>query len=99
MEPDSFRQFFDRKRTIGIDLPVSGFVSAPGGDDYAVRSIELRHQSVNRNVPHSALTSASGNKVRISKMEITGRMRKKRNMHAANRPMVPMKVIQSQRVG
>src|SRR5580698_2907595 len=60
--------------------------------------IKLGHHSVNWSALHS-FTSASGRRVRISKIDIMGRMRTKRNIAARNLPMVPMYVIQSQRVG
>src|SRR5262245_16148969 len=44
-------------------------------------------------------TLASGTSVRISKIEIIGRKRTKRNSRVTNNPMVPMKVDQSQKVG
>jgi hypothetical protein len=42
---------------------------------------------------------ASGRIVRISAIEIIGRKRRNRNRSERNRPMVPMKVDQSQIVG
>src|SRR5205807_7988773 len=64
------------------------------------RRIEFRHQSVDGNLLHSALTSfASGSSVRISKIEIIGKMRMNRKNAAMKKPSVPMYVIQSHLVG
>ncbi len=98
MKTDFLSQAFDGKRTVGVDLVVAGFVRALGGVDQSLRRIELRHDAVVAFALHS-FTSASGSRVRISKMEIMGSRRTNRKIAARNMPMVPMYVIQSQRVG
>ena len=86
-----FRQPFNGKRTIGVDLLVAGFVGALGRVHQALGRIELGHDSVNAvGLRHYSLTSASGSRVRISKIEIAGRKRRNRNIAARNMPMVPM---------
>src|SRR5271169_3653010 len=99
MKPDRLGEFFDGKRAVRVDLSVTGGISLVRGLDQRGRGIKFRHDPVNARELHSALTSASGSSVRISKIEIIGRMRTNRNIAARNMPMVPMKVIQSQRVG
>ena len=98
MEADGFRQALDRERAIGVDLLVAGLAGAVGRIHQRIDGIEFGHDPVDLGALHS-LTSASGSRVRISKIEIMGRMRTNRNMQARKKPMVPMKVIQSHRVG
>src|SRR5207244_13086494 len=66
--------------------------------DQRGRVVELGHQTVDDASLHSP-TFASGRIVRISKIEIMGRKRKKRNRRETNRPIVPRNVDQSQNVG
>src|SRR3984885_13331307 len=89
---------FDGERAIGVDSLIARLVRKPGGVDQRLSRIELRHDAVDRIALHS-FTSASGSRVRISKIEISGNRRRNRNIAARNMPMVPMYVIQSQRVG
>src|SRR4029077_13169539 len=98
MESDGLRQALNRKRTICVNLLVARFAGAICRVHQRVDGIKFRHDSVDLGALHS-FTSASGSRVRISKIEIMGRMRTNRNMAARNMPMVPMYVIQSQRVG
>src|SRR5271166_209418 len=84
-----FRQSFHWKRAVGVDLQIAGFVRTMSRIHQALGRIKFGHHSVNRSALHS-FTSASGNSVRISKIEIMGRMRTNRNMAARNMPMVPM---------
>src|SRR5207253_2773145 len=95
----SLCQGFNRKGTVGVDSAVTRLVGEPRRVHNRVRRIELRHHSVNLSAFHSAFTSASGKSVRISKIEIMGSTRRNRNMQARKKPIVPMYVIQSQRVG
>src|SRR5208282_6572179 len=89
VESDGVGQFFHRERAEGIDLPIAGLMRVPGRRDQVLGGGELGHDSVGGNALHSGFTSASGRSVRISKMEIMGRMRTKRNMAVRNMPMVP----------
>ena len=90
MEADSFGQAFHGKGAKGVNLLIARVARALAGCHQSARSIELRQQPVNGSARHSGLTSASGKSVRISKMEIMGRMRTNRNMAARNMPIVPM---------
>src|ERR671929_1053047 len=47
----------------------------------------------------SSLICASGTIVRISKMEMTGRKRMKRNIRKKKKPMVPKNMVKSKMVG
>src|SRR5579871_981576 len=85
-------EFLDRKRRIGIQLPVSpgtgflGSVYQPGG------ILELRHHPVNRLLHDyfaSSDTLACGSKVRTSKMEIMGNKRMNRKNRNRDNPIVP----------
>ena len=98
-EANLLRQSLHRKRRIGIDLLIALLVGPACGSYQVTWGIELCHEPVNGNTLHSGLTSAWGSRVRISKIEIIGRMRTNKNMAARNIPMVPKYVIQSQRVG
>ena len=82
MESDGLGQSFHRERAVGVDLLVAGFAGAVGRRHQIAGRIELRHHSVDGSVLHSGFTSASGSRVRISKIEIIGRMRTNRNMQA-----------------
>ncbi len=99
MKADGLGQSFHRERAIGVDFLVAGFARTIGGGHQIAGRIKLDHHPVHGSALHSGFTSASGNSVRISKIEIMGRMRTNKKMAARNIPMVPMKVIQSQRVG
>src|SRR5258706_6382102 len=101
MEPDGLAQLFDGEGRVGVHLAIAGFVRLARrlhdvrgrgelGDD-SVDGVALRRS-------HSS-TSACGRMVRISKMEMTGRKRTNRKSSARNNPMVPTKVMMSQRVG
>ena len=99
MEADGLGQPFHGKRAVGVNLLVAGFAGAVRRRHQIAGRIELRHQAVDGSVFHSGFTSASGSRVRISKIEIMGRMRRNRNMQARKKPSVPTKTAQSQRVG
>jgi hypothetical protein len=60
------------------------------------RTARRRPRAVRRQCPFAF---ASGNSVRISKIEIMGSTRTNRNISITNIPMVPMKVAQSHTVG
>src|SRR5579872_684365 len=99
MESDRFGKFFDWEWAVRVNLLVAGVVGFAGSSNQIGGSIKLRHHPVDWRVPHSGFTSASGSSVRISKIEMLGSNRKKRNMHAVKKPKVPMNVAQSHRVG
>src|SRR5580704_8302613 len=82
-------QALDGKRAVGVDPLVTRLVRLSRGLNQSGSRIELRHDSVRAFALHS-LTSASGRRVRISKIEIMGSKRTKRKIAARNMPMVPM---------
>ena len=91
METDFFGHAFDRKGAVGIDLLISGFVSLARRIDQRLCRIELRHHAVDGIALHGfSFTSASGRRVRISKIEIAGSTRRNRNISIRNMPIVPM---------
>src|SRR5271166_234314 len=93
VEADCLTGFLDGKRTVGVDLAVTGRIGCLGCLDQFRRGVELRYQSVNgrceRWVTHFAFTSASGSSVRISKIEMAGIMRMKISIAAVKKPRVP----------
>ena len=106
--PERFGELLDRERCERIHAPVAGFVCVAGRSDQSGRGVELGHQAVDWRAAwrchhitrrSSSLTSASGSIVRISKIEIMGRKRMKRNNSVTKSPMEPIKVAQSQIVG
>src|SRR5580698_8449658 len=100
VKADGFGKLFNRERAVGVDSAIAGCVRAACGVDQRLRGGELSHGAVDGKRLHcSGFTSASGSSVRISKIEIMGRMRTNRNMHIRNMPMVPKKVMKSQRAG
>src|SRR5215470_2372532 len=97
-------QLLDGKRGIGIHAPVTLGMGAFCRLDQRGRVLEFRHEAVDApghqsTFSQSTSTFASGSIVRISKIEIIGRKRRKRNSSARNRPMVPANVEMSHRVG
>src|SRR3954471_12481668 len=92
-------QLLDRERRVRVHAAVAFAVRLLGRRHQRRRILELGHQPVDHRGLHSSPTLASGRMVRISKIEIIGRKRRNRNSSDRNRPMVPMKVDQSQNVG
>src|SRR5205823_193076 len=89
MEPNRLCQSLHRKWAICIDSLVACFPRTISRCHQIGSGIKLGHYSI-QSCPFHSLTSASGSRVRISKMEIMGRIRTNRNMAARNMPMVPM---------
>ena len=113
-KPDGFGQALNRKWAIGIDLLVASLVRLVRGIYQLLCGVEFRHQSIargigdrrfiNRNIAHwftsaDSCTSASGSKVRNSKIEIAGSRRTNSHIPVRNSPTVPASVIQSHLVG
>src|ERR1700722_366074 len=88
-EANRFRQSLDREGAVSVDLLIARFMRAVGGVHQGLGRIKLGHRAVDSGAVHS-FTPASGSRVRISKIEIMGRMRTNRNMAARNMPIVPM---------
>src|SRR4029077_5498157 len=91
METQGLVDLFDREGRIGFDLAISFFAHQASGRGESRGVFELGHQAVDR-CPHFSMpsaTSASGSKVRTSKIEIMGRERMNRKKRKKNRPMVP----------
>src|SRR2546430_2395478 len=111
MHADRFVQTVNRKWREGVHLRVAGiscrfgrasqFLRAGEFGDDAVRPFDDsadRHQMLFSTVGSSAIGWASGTSVRISKIEIIGRNRTKRNKRKRKSPIEPMNIDQSQRV-
>ena len=90
MKANLFGKALDGERGISVNPLIACLVRTLRGFDQSRRRIELSHHAVDGIALHSAFTSASGKRVRISKIEIAGRMRRNRNIAARNMPMVPM---------
>src|SRR5580704_4813688 len=95
-----FRQRFDRKGGVRIQLAIAAGAGLVRSRDQIGGIIKFRHHAVNGR-PHllSSSTLACGSSVRTSKIEIIGSSRMKRKNRNVNSPMVPTYVAQSQRVG
>src|SRR5271157_3142349 len=93
VEADCLTGLLDWKWTVGIHLAVTGRIGCLGGLDQLGRGVELCYQSVDgrckRLMTHFAFTSASGSRVRISKIEMAGIMRMKISIAAVKKPRVP----------
>jgi hypothetical protein len=91
MESDFLRETFNRERAVCINFLVARFMGLARRVDQCLSRIEFGHDAVDGIALHGySFTSASGQSVRISKIEIAGRKRTNRNMAARNIPMVPM---------
>src|SRR5258708_17854853 len=94
METNLFGEAFDGKWAVGVDFLVTGLMRLPRRVNQSLSRVKLRHGAVDGIALHSActsaLTSAWGRSVRISKMEIIGSTRTNKKMAARNMPMVPM---------
>src|SRR5262249_59624432 len=92
-------QRLHRDRRVGVHVPVSRLVRRARGVDELLQVAELGHEAVNRrSPPHAADSSssfASGSMVRISKIEIIGRERMKRENNARKNPMLSTYVAPS----
>ena len=101
MKTQLLRQSFDRKGRVCVHRPVSVPVGRTHSLQQILRAPELCHHSINtRDCFHLAPpVSGLGRICLISKIEITGRKRIKRNKRARNSPMLPVNVAQSQNVG
>jgi len=94
MKSDFFGEAFDWERAVRIDLLIAGFVRLLGGVDQGLRRIEFSNEAVNGiALRHYSFTSASGRRVRISKIEMAGKNRRNRNIAARNMPIVPKYVM------
>src|SRR6267378_819366 len=100
-QSERLRKALHRKRRISIQTAVTRFADFLHGMNEFFGSTELPHHAVDvRAVQHYFSSSdVSATSSRISAMEIAGRTRTKRKINMTNRPMVPMKVAQSQNVG
>src|SRR3954454_13056064 len=93
VESDFFGEPFDWEWAVSVDLLVARPVRLFGGVEKRLRRIKLGHDAVNRiALRHYSFTSASGRRVRISKIEMAGRKRRNRNIAARNIPIVPKNV-------
>src|SRR5262245_21825349 len=91
-------EMFHWKRRVCIHSPIAGRLRLSHRVDQLVGRVEFGEQTVDwRGVPH--LTSVSGTRVRISKIEIIGRKRMNKNNSARKSPIVPANVAQSHTVG
>ncbi len=107
VETDGLRKLFQRKRRVGVDLPIAGAVSAPRRvitssftlSNSAIRAVGAEASFTD--APPSALTvtCACGNSVFNSEIETAGSTRMNRNMQAAKNPSVPHRMAQSICVG
>src|SRR5262249_16765027 len=97
MEMQLLGQPFDRERRVGFHLPVAFHIGPPPRGGKRGPAGQISHQAVIApSTPlhgraSSSLTSAWGNSVRISEMEIAGRKRTNRNSSATKKPIVPTK--------
>src|SRR5437868_9817788 len=92
VEANGLCQLFHGKRRVSVHSPISFSMGATSGQHQVRRSIELGQQTVDGRPGHSTFTSASGNKVRSSKMEIIGNRRRNKNMLNRKKPIVPRNV-------
>src|SRR6266850_806087 len=100
-QPECLRKAFHGKRRISVQAAVTRFPDFLHRMNEFFGSAELPHHTVDvRAVQHYFSSSeVSATSSRISAMEIAGRTRTNRKINMTNRPMVPMKVAQSQNVG
>src|SRR5690349_7097674 len=108
---DCFRQFLDRKRTVGVDAPITGLMNAMGRVNGRLGVFEFGQQPVQflvfalrggergLSVSHSGSPSVSRTRPRNSKIEIIGRKRMNRNNSVMNNPSEPNRWAKSQLVG
>src|SRR5262249_56387188 len=90
VESNGFGKLLHREWAISINLLVSRARGLTRCCHQRRGAIEFRHQTVNRIALHSAFTSACGSTLRISKIEIIGRILTNRKMAHRNMPIAPM---------
>src|SRR5882724_9341804 len=100
-QPERLRKAFHGKWRVSVQAAVTRFPDFLHGMNEFFGSAELPNHAVDvRAVQHYFSSSdVSATSSRISAMEIAGRTRTNKKINMTNRPMVPMKVAQSQTVG